>query len=206
MSLISELLEKPATLSAASKYTAMNSYVCLGAGAVFILWPGVETLFRDAPLAGNEVALLRVIGMVVAVIGWLYLFGGRSGGRQDVAASVLDRWASFLGYWCPWLSPAYFLTRCWRLRSSTSRSPLAREMLRKRTSELRQGAHPRPRKVGTASSPPHWHRDVRRSPGSKELSSVPGFVAEVRARFDKPGEHLTPCEPAQLRLHQAVEL
>jgi hypothetical protein len=27
----------------------------------------------------------------VAVIGWLYLFGGRSGARQIVAASVLDR-------------------------------------------------------------------------------------------------------------------
>jgi hypothetical protein len=30
--------------------------------------------------------------MTVAVIGWLYLFGGRSGGRATVAASILDRW------------------------------------------------------------------------------------------------------------------
>jgi hypothetical protein len=29
--------------------------------------------------------------MTVAIIGWFYLFGGRSGGRQVVAASVLDR-------------------------------------------------------------------------------------------------------------------
>jgi len=29
--------------------------------------------------------------MAVAVIGWLYLFGGRSGARQLVAASVFDR-------------------------------------------------------------------------------------------------------------------
>jgi hypothetical protein len=29
--------------------------------------------------------------MAVAIIGWFYLFGGRSGGRQVVAASVLDR-------------------------------------------------------------------------------------------------------------------
>ena len=93
MSLISELLEKPASLSAASKYTAMNGFIYLGAGAVFIFWPGaVQTLFRDAPFAGNEEALFRVIGMAVGVIGWLYLFGGRSGGRQVVAASVLDRW------------------------------------------------------------------------------------------------------------------
>jgi hypothetical protein len=29
--------------------------------------------------------------MAVAIIGWLYFFGGRTGGRQFVAASVLDR-------------------------------------------------------------------------------------------------------------------
>ena len=29
--------------------------------------------------------------MAVVVIGWLYLFGGRSGSRQAVAASVIDR-------------------------------------------------------------------------------------------------------------------
>ena len=93
MSLISELLERPSSLSSASKYTAMNGYIYLGAGAMFIFWPGaVQTLFRDAPFAGNEEALFRVLGMAVAVIGWLYLFGGRSGGRQVVAASVLDRW------------------------------------------------------------------------------------------------------------------
>ena len=93
MSLISELLEKPATLSKASQYTAMNGFIYLGAAATFIFWPGVvQTLFMDAPFAGKEEALFRVIGMAVGVIGWLYLFGGRSGGRQVVAASVLDRW------------------------------------------------------------------------------------------------------------------
>ena len=93
MSLIGDLLEKPASLSAASKYTVMNGFIYLGAGAMFILWPGsVQTLFMDAPFAGKEEALFRVIGMTVAVIGWLYVFGGRSGGRQFVAAGVLDRW------------------------------------------------------------------------------------------------------------------
>ncbi len=37
-------------------------------------------------------ALFRMLGLTIAVIGWLYLFGGRSGGRQIVPASVLDRW------------------------------------------------------------------------------------------------------------------
>lgn len=46
----------------------------------------------DEEFAGHEQTLFRVIGMTVMVIGWLYLFGGRSGGRQTVAASILDRW------------------------------------------------------------------------------------------------------------------
>ena len=56
-------------------------------------WPGVvQTLFMDAPFAGKEEGLFRALGMALGVIGWLYLFGGRSGGRQFVAAGVLDRW------------------------------------------------------------------------------------------------------------------
>jgi hypothetical protein len=92
MSFLSDLLEKPANLSAASKYTAMNGYIYLGAGALLIVWPGaVQTLLMDPPFAGHEEALFRVVGMAVAVIGWLYLFGGRSGAKQLGPASVLDR-------------------------------------------------------------------------------------------------------------------
>jgi len=93
MSFMSDLLETPATLTTASKYTAMNGCIYLGLGALFLLWPGaVQTIFRDDPFAGHEEALFRVIGLTVMVIGWLYLFGGRSGSRQVVVASVLDRW------------------------------------------------------------------------------------------------------------------
>jgi hypothetical protein len=43
-------------------------------------WPGViQTLLGDAPFQGHEAALVRVLGMALAVIGWLYFFGGRSG-------------------------------------------------------------------------------------------------------------------------------
>jgi hypothetical protein len=38
-----------------------------------------------------DLILMRVIGLTVVVIGWLYVFGGRSGARQIVAASVIDR-------------------------------------------------------------------------------------------------------------------
>jgi len=92
MSFFSDLLEKPAHLPIASKYSVMNGYVYLALGALFIVWPGsVQTIFMDAPFAGHESALFRVMGMAVAVIGWLYLFGGRSGARQLCPPSVLDR-------------------------------------------------------------------------------------------------------------------
>jgi hypothetical protein len=92
MSFFTDLLEKPVNLSTASKYSVMNGYLYLALGALFIVWPGsVQTIFMDAPFAGNESALFRVVGMAVAVIGWLYVFGGRAGGRQFGPASVLDR-------------------------------------------------------------------------------------------------------------------
>ena len=92
MSFFNDLLEKPANLSTASKYSVMNGCIYLALGALFIVWPGsVQTIFMDAPFVGQESALFRVTGMAVAVIGWLYLFGGRSGARQFGPASVLDR-------------------------------------------------------------------------------------------------------------------
>ena len=92
MSFINDLLETPANLSTASKYTVMNGFIYLGAGALFIIWPGaVQTLLRDPAFAGHEEALFRVIGMSVVVIGWLYMFGGRSGARQFGPASTNER-------------------------------------------------------------------------------------------------------------------
>jgi hypothetical protein len=92
MSLIKDLLERPLSLSTASKYTVVNGIIYLASGALLIVWPGAtQTLFGDPAFAGHEGALIRVIGMTVAVIGWLYLFGGRTGARQFVASTVLDR-------------------------------------------------------------------------------------------------------------------
>ena len=92
MSLLSELLYKAPNLSAASNFSILNGVFYMATGALFILWPGsVQTLFQDPPFVGNEQALFRVIGMAVAVIGWLYFFGGRSGLRQFVAAAIIDR-------------------------------------------------------------------------------------------------------------------
>jgi hypothetical protein len=92
MSFMRDLLEKPCELSTASKYSIMNGYIYLALGAVLIVWPSaVQTLFMDRDFVGDERSIFRVMGMTVAVIGWLYLFGGRSGGPQLGPASVLDR-------------------------------------------------------------------------------------------------------------------
>src|ERR1700693_1032342 len=92
MSLIRDLLERPPAWTRASKYTAMNGVVYLGVGALLVVWPGAtQTLFMDPAFVGHEEALMRVIDLTIVVIGWLYLFGGRSGARQFGAASVIDR-------------------------------------------------------------------------------------------------------------------
>ena len=91
-SLLNDLRQKPQRLSTASKYTALNGIGYLAIGAILIAGPGaIQTVFREPPFAGHEQALMRVIGLTVVVIGWLYLFGGRSGARQFIVASVIDR-------------------------------------------------------------------------------------------------------------------
>jgi hypothetical protein len=86
------LLQRPFDKAITSRYTAMNGLIYLASGSLVVIWPGiVQTIFRDASFVGHEASLIRVIGMAVMVIGWLYLFGGLSGGRRIVAASVLDR-------------------------------------------------------------------------------------------------------------------
>ena len=92
MPFIQDLLEKRSPTTMASRYTSLNGVVYLALGVLFILWPGaVQVLFRDRAFAADERELFRVIGLTVVVIGWLYLFGGRDGGRGVVAASVVDR-------------------------------------------------------------------------------------------------------------------
>jgi len=45
----------------------------------------------DRDFVGDEGGLIRVVGLTVVVIGRLYLLGARTGRRQFIAASVIDR-------------------------------------------------------------------------------------------------------------------
>ncbi len=92
MSLIADLLQRPEKLSTASRFTSACGLFYLLSGLVLLLWPDVfQVIYREPPFAGHERSLARVMGMLLAIIGWFYFFGGRTGGRQFVAASVLDR-------------------------------------------------------------------------------------------------------------------
>jgi hypothetical protein len=90
--LLKDLLVVPETLPVASRYTIVNGLIYLASGLVFVIWPAaVQRVFLDSDFVGHEAGLVRVLGLTIAIIGWLYVFGGRSGGRQLVAATVIDR-------------------------------------------------------------------------------------------------------------------
>jgi hypothetical protein len=92
MSFANDLLARPANLSLPSKYLIANGFIYLGGGVVLLVWPGaVQTLLFEPAFVGHEEGLFRVIGVALAIVGWLCLNGGRSGTRLMVAATVPDR-------------------------------------------------------------------------------------------------------------------
>ncbi len=92
MSIMLDLVSRPRNLLPASRFVAACGILYFVSGAALLLWPGlVQTLFADPPFIGHDEALARLVGLLLAIIGWLSFFGGRTGGRQFVAATVLDR-------------------------------------------------------------------------------------------------------------------
>jgi uncharacterized protein YjeT (DUF2065 family) len=92
INLFNDLLAKPTKLTISSKHTKLNGLIYLMVGVLLVIWPRLaQTLFVERAFVADEQGLMRVIGLTVVAIGWLYLFGGRSGGEQVVAASVVDR-------------------------------------------------------------------------------------------------------------------
>ncbi|MFO1304943.1 MAG: hypothetical protein U1F54_14505 [Burkholderiales bacterium] len=92
MTLLADLAEVPERLPSASRFTIWCGVFYAANGLLLLAWPGaVQVLFGDPAFAGREEALVRLIGMLLAIVGWFYFFGGRTGGRQFVASTVLDR-------------------------------------------------------------------------------------------------------------------
>ena len=64
----------------------------MAAGLEMLRWPGrVHFMLGESPFVDDEAALIRLIAMLLTIVRGSDLFGGRTGGRQCVAATVLDR-------------------------------------------------------------------------------------------------------------------
>lgn len=89
---LSDTLVKKRGLTPASKFHALNGILYFIAGLGLVLWPEiVQVLLGDPHFTGHESALFRAIGLTVAMIGWHYYFGGRTGDRQVVVAGLIER-------------------------------------------------------------------------------------------------------------------
>lgn len=92
MSLLADLKTAPSPLPPVAIFNMVCGVLYLANGLALTVWPGMaQTLFFEPAFTGHESGLLRVIGMTLAIIGWLYIFGSRSAGAQVAAATVLDR-------------------------------------------------------------------------------------------------------------------
>jgi hypothetical protein len=92
MPIVTDLLNKPHLLPNASKYTVANGVFYMLSGVSLLAWPGmIQTIFMDPQFIGHDELLARLAGQLIAIIGWLVLFGGLSGSRQFVAATVVSR-------------------------------------------------------------------------------------------------------------------
>ncbi|PKO49462.1 MAG: hypothetical protein CVU31_00505 [Betaproteobacteria bacterium HGW-Betaproteobacteria-4] len=85
-------MEIPQTLSKASRYTSMNGVIYMAFGALMLIMPDVvRNIYMEPAFVGREEGLVRLVGMMLAIVGCFYFFGGRSGAKQIVAAAILDR-------------------------------------------------------------------------------------------------------------------
>lgn len=86
------LLSPPPSRTALTRYTAWNGAVYLALGAVFYVWPGaVQSLLGAPAFHGAEAGLVRALGVTIAIIGYFYVTGARSGGDRFGVSTILDR-------------------------------------------------------------------------------------------------------------------
>lgn len=91
MGFFQTLLEVPRR-TPLSRSTVWSGVFFLVNGALLYAWPGAaQTLFFAAPFQGQEAGLVRMLGLVLAVVGWFYVMGGRTGSDSFGLATVVDR-------------------------------------------------------------------------------------------------------------------
>ena len=90
--LIQALAEKAPAPSPASRFTSISGLLYLGMGLTICALPSlIPMLFVEPPFIGREAGLFRLVGWIMAVVGWFLWIGGRSGARSFVAAGIIAR-------------------------------------------------------------------------------------------------------------------
>ncbi len=89
----SQLLERPAQpATRLSRYTERCGYFYALSGALFLFAPGLLVLVGVMPpFQGQEEGLIRIIGFTLGLIGYFYVFGGRTQHTAFGLSTVLDR-------------------------------------------------------------------------------------------------------------------
>src|SRR5689334_6226835 len=87
------LLATPAGgLGPLSRYIVANGWFYLAVGLILLVAPqGGQELAFQAELGGHDAGFVHVIGMTVAIIGFFYVIGGRTGSDSFALATVVDR-------------------------------------------------------------------------------------------------------------------
>ena len=92
--LFQTLAERAPTSSPAARFTSASGVFYLAMGLAICAAPTlIPTLFFEPAFAGREAGIFRLIGWVMAVVGWFLFIGGRTGGRAFVAAGIVARLA-----------------------------------------------------------------------------------------------------------------
>jgi hypothetical protein len=92
--LLEALRERSAAPSTASRFTSLTGlgYVVMGL-AICAAPMVVPLVFFEPSFAGREEGLFRLIGWMMAVVGFFLWIGGRTGARSFVAAGIVARLA-----------------------------------------------------------------------------------------------------------------
>jgi hypothetical protein len=91
---IEALVEKSAGRSTAYRLTSISGLFYLAMGLAICAVPRlIPILFFEPAFTGREEGLFRLVGWIMAVVGWLLWIGGRSGVRSIVAAGIVARLA-----------------------------------------------------------------------------------------------------------------
>ena len=89
---IGVMLSRPESLTPLARYTQYNGVFYLAIGLFMFAVPGaMEMVPGVTPFEGQEQGLVRLIGFTMAIIGWFYVFGGRTNADSFGLATVGDR-------------------------------------------------------------------------------------------------------------------